>query len=532
MAGLELIFSTVCNATFCGTIDDNPLHDVKPVRHQLENFVNGTHLRIGTINYYPESWVERTENGTYIGRGAAFDLVHILQKKFNFTYEVVVPERNMLYSDNRPLESLIGLLGSNRIDLAAAFIPIMKNSDQFVTFSTVIDECNWMMMLRRPKESAAGSGLLAPFDENVWLLTLAAVMIYGPCLTLLTKLRSKLMPEEEDYIRLSPSFWFVYGAFIKQGTSLSPSANTTRVLFATWWLFIILLSAFYTANLTAFLTLSKFTLDIETVQDLYKKNYRWVAPEGGAVENAVKNPDEVINFLLKTVTTGRGRFLSVRDTSSFLTYVSEGAVLVQPSVTLQYLMYNDYLQKTRLGVPEAERCTFVVAPGVFMTKRRAFAYQHKSKLKSLFNPVIKRVIHSGILSHLSLRNLPDTKICPLDLQSKDRQLSNTDLLMTYYIMITGLAAALAVFLAEICLKRYIHPKSDAIHPRFRQKRPNKIEPAIFDDNRPPPYESLFGKTKGESKKKFINGREYWVIKKENGETRLIPVRSPSALLYR
>ncbi|XP_047517994.1 uncharacterized protein LOC125058034 isoform X3 [Pieris napi] len=167
MAGLELIFSTVCNATFCATIDDNPLHDVKPVRHQLENFVNGKHLRIGTINYYPESWAERTENGTYIGRGAAFDLVHILQKKFNFTYEVVVPERNMLYSDDRPLESLIGLLASNRIDMAAAFIPIMKNSDQFVTFSTIIDESNWMMMLRRPKESAAGSGLLAPFDENV-----------------------------------------------------------------------------------------------------------------------------------------------------------------------------------------------------------------------------------------------------------------------------------------------------------------------------------------------------------------------------
>ncbi|XP_047518136.1 glutamate receptor ionotropic, delta-1-like [Pieris napi] len=407
----------------------------------------------------------------------------------------------------------------------------MKNTDQFVTFSTVIDECNWMMMLKRPKESAVGTGLLAPFDQNVWILTLAAVIIYGPCLTLLTKLRSKLMPEEEDYIRLFPSFWFVYGAFIKQGTSLSPSANSTRVLFATWWLFIILLSAFYTANLTAFLTLSKFTLEIETVQDLYNKNYRWIATEGGPVENAVKNPDEEVHFLLKTVATGRGSFLPVNDMPSLLPYVSEGAVLVQPSVSLQYLMYNEYLQKTRLGVPEAERCTYVVAPGVFMTKRRAFAYQHKSKLKSLFNPVIKRVIRSGILSHLSLRYLPDTKICPLDLQSKDRQLRNTDLLMTYYIMITGLAAAVSVFLAEISLKRYIHPKNDTIHARFRQKIPKKIEPAIFDGSRPPPYECLFGKTIGQAKKKFINGREYWVIKKENGETRLIPMRTPSALLY-
>lgn len=65
--------------------------------------------------------------------------------------------------------------------------------------------------------------------------------------------------------------------------------DTTRVLFATWWLFVILLSAFYTANLTAFLTLSKFTLDIEKPEDLYKKNYRWVAPEGGPVYNIIEN---------------------------------------------------------------------------------------------------------------------------------------------------------------------------------------------------------------------------------------------------
>lgn len=65
--------------------------------------------------------------------------------------------------------------------------------------------------------------------------------------------------------------------------------DTTRVLFATWWIFIILLSAFYTANLTAFLTLSKFTLDVEKPEDLYKKNYRWIAKDGAAVEYVVND---------------------------------------------------------------------------------------------------------------------------------------------------------------------------------------------------------------------------------------------------
>lgn len=51
---------------------------------------------------------------------------------------------------------------------------------------------------------------------------------------------------------------------------------------------MILLSAFYTANLTAFLTLSKFTLAIEYPKDLYQKNYRWVASAGSAVEHVVR----------------------------------------------------------------------------------------------------------------------------------------------------------------------------------------------------------------------------------------------------
>ncbi|CAK1551986.1 unnamed protein product [Leptosia nina] len=531
MDGLDIIYSTVCNATFCDGGEENPYHDGIAPKKALENFVNGKHLRIGTFQNYPMSWSEKTENGSYIGRGVAFVIFEILQKKFNFTYDVVIPEGNLLHSEKTNEESLLGLLRNKKIDMAVAFVPILKNSDKMVTFSTVLDEGEWRMMLKRPKESAVGSGLLAPFDEYVWFLILVSVVLYGPCMTLLTGIRSKLMPDEERYVPLCPSVWFVYGAFIKQGTTLSPSANTTRVLFATWWLFIILLSAFYTANLTAFLTLSKFTLEVETVQDLYSKNYRWMAPEGSAVKYAVKNPEENIHFLYKSITDGRAKFLTLKYDQDYLEFVSDGAVLVQPKITLEHMMYMDYQKKTREGIPEAERCTYVLSPGVFMSMRRAFAYQHKSKLKPLFNSVIKKIIRSGIQEHISRRNLPDTKICPLDLQSKDRQLRVTDLLMTYYIMAVGMATAVAVFVGEISIRRYIFKRCCEKQKLRRNMR--QVKPITIDESQPPPYESLFGKAKrGQTKKEMINGREYWVINKDNGETRLIPVRTPSALLYR
>ncbi|XP_069355215.1 glutamate receptor ionotropic, delta-2 isoform X2 [Maniola hyperantus] len=478
MTGVELIFSTLCNASFCdyGSSLDELTARQNEIQ-ELKNAINGKHLKIGTYN---------------------------------------------------------------KVDMAAAFIPTLVQYNKFVTFSNDLDEGVWMMMLKRPKESAAGSGLLAPFATYVWYLILAAVLIYGPCITLLTWIRSKLVKEHERPISLSPSVWFVYGAFIKQGTTLAPEANTTRVLFATWWLFVILLSAFYTANLTAFLTLSKFTLDIENPEDLYKKNYRWVATEGGAVQYVIKNPDEDLHYLSQMLSNGRAQFRSPADDNGFLPMVSGGAVLVKEQTSIDQLMYADYLQKAREGVEETERCTYVVAPNAFMKRRRAFAYPKNSTLKILFDTVLSYLIQSGIVRFLEHHDLPSTKICPLDLQSKDRQLRNSDLMMTYLIMVTGLAAAIAVFIGEVIFKRYIKVEAKPEDKRKKtKKRKNKnVQPASYDSSRPPPYESLFENPRNrykfneESKKEIINGREYYVVTNVTGDVRLIPVRTPSAFLYR
>jgi len=57
-------------------------------------------------------------------------------------------------------------------------------------------------------------------------------------------------------------------------------ADSTRLLFATWWIFILILTSFYTANLTAFLTKPQFTLPIKSLHDIAHKNYHWVAYKG------------------------------------------------------------------------------------------------------------------------------------------------------------------------------------------------------------------------------------------------------------
>nr|AGY49253.1 putative ionotropic receptor [Sesamia inferens] len=539
MAGIELIISSICNATFCeipynDTYKGPDTSETKEIKFRnLMKEVNGKNLKVTTYNNTPLSWTE-WHNDTVVGKGVAFIIMDILRKKFNFTYEVVEPKRNYELGGKAAEDSIIGLLNASKVDMAAAFLPTLIDYREKVSFSIYLDEGVWVMMLKRPKESAAGSGLLAPFNDVVWYLVLAAVLTFGPCITFFTRVRSKLITDDEGVLPLKPSFWFVYSAFLKQGTNLAPEANTTRVLFVTWWLFMILLSAFYTANLTAFLTLSKFTLAIEYPQDLYLNNYRWVASAGSSVEHVVKSEGEELYYLSAMIRNNRARFLSVSSDKDFLESVKKGAVLVKEQTVVDHLMYNDYNSKK--DVEESDKCTYVVAPNSFMKKQRAFAFPVGSKLKNLFDPVLTQIFESGILDFLKHADLPSTKICPLDLQSKDRKLRNSDLIMTYMVMVAGSATAVAVFAAEIFIKRYVSGKINTNKESKRKKTKMSKKLTSCDDSRPPPYESLFGKNPRfnieNARTKIINGREYYVFETANGEKKLIPARAPSSFLYR
>lgn len=81
-------------------------------------------------------------------------------------------------------------------------------------------------MMKRPKESATGSGLLAPFTTPVWLLIILSLLVVGPLIHFIIFLRTKLCRDKDSKIySLQSCMWFVYGALLKQGTTLSPTTG-------------------------------------------------------------------------------------------------------------------------------------------------------------------------------------------------------------------------------------------------------------------------------------------------------------------
>jgi len=79
------------------------------------------------------------------------------------------------------------------------------------------------MIMLRPTDSSNGSGLLAPFDSAVWVLILLSLLAVGPIIYLLIIIRYKLTKDNSQKTYPLPHcVWFVYGALMKQGSTLSP----------------------------------------------------------------------------------------------------------------------------------------------------------------------------------------------------------------------------------------------------------------------------------------------------------------------
>ncbi|KAI5703341.1 hypothetical protein M8J75_010628 [Diaphorina citri] len=200
-------------------------------------------------------------------------------------------------------------------------------------------------------------------------------------------------------------------------------------MFASWWIFIMILTAFYTANLTAFLTLSQFTLPIHSVEDIANPTNTWCAEAGGAVERMGD-----LDVLDESLRRGRGQFIDAMDRDRIMQLISNGVLFLHDKHWLNFFMLG-----IERAADEMNHCQYVLTTDIYLTRSLSF--------------VMLSYVESGIIKHLLTKDLPEAVICPLDLGSKERQLSNPDLITTYIVVVSGFTAACFVLLGERMLRR-------------------------------------------------------------------------------
>ncbi|KAJ8675862.1 hypothetical protein QAD02_011648 [Eretmocerus hayati] len=513
-----------------------------------------SHIKITTYTDWPYSRIKTFENGTTIGEGIAFEVLNMLVRKLNFTYSIIPPAEDMIGNNDT---GMIKQLRNKEVDMAVAFIPILSEFRASCDFSEALDEMDTTFLMNRPGTSAKGSGLFAPFNETVWTWIFISVMLVGPTIYTLVLLRSKFTRDHQrEKFGFFTCMWFTYGALLKQGTTAAPIGDSVRLLFATWWIFITILTSFYTANLTAFLTSSKFALPIDSLEDLVVKEFYWFTISGRSVSTITKNNYPETN-LLKKSRYKLGVEYDDYDMSyeTILSIVKEDRrVFIGDRLLTSLSILENYRNKTRENKTSEERCEFVITETNVLPKRRGFAFTRGSLLKKAMDLEIITLVELGLVQHFKLEKLPDAQVCPLNLRTKERRLRTSDLYVTFKVIVWGMVLSIVIFLLEVLTKllRTILKSNyfqQCCGGELNTKAISCTDTACTKDESnlwirtPPPMYHLEDDSSSESmtfsftprKTYSINGREYYIVTRESGDQRLVPsimpTRPPSAYLF-
>uniref|UniRef100_A0A8D3C2W4 Glutamate receptor n=1 Tax=Scophthalmus maximus TaxID=52904 RepID=A0A8D3C2W4_SCOMX len=253
---------------------------------RIENGMQGVTVKVVTLLEDPFVMVAENILGQpkrY--KGFSIDVLDALAKILGFKYEIY-QVGDSKYGSQLPNGSWNGMIGdliSKKADLAVSAITITPERENIVDFSKRYLDYSVGILLRKPEEKINIFSLFAPFDLAVWACIAAAIPVVGVLIFLLNRLqalRSSASGQNQPPGQpangvgsgtLHSAIWIVYGAFVQQGGDSVVGSVALRIVMGSWWLFTLIVCSSYTANLAAYLTVSRMDHAIWSFQDLARQ---------------------------------------------------------------------------------------------------------------------------------------------------------------------------------------------------------------------------------------------------------------------
>ncbi|XP_078731503.1 glutamate receptor ionotropic, delta-1-like isoform X2 [Lampetra fluviatilis] len=287
----------------------------------LENNLKGVTLRVVTVLDPP--FVMMSDN--VLGQpkrfvGFAVDVLEELSRHLGFTYDVYQAPDN---SYGRPgtggsWSGLLGEILNKRADVGIGAVTITPERESVVDFTKRFMDRGVAIMLREQHHHQRHADLfscLAPFAPTVWAGLAACVPIVALVVHRLNTIGARrggpggtavagvpgagpacqreggggvvggavggggiqgrpaggTMAADARGRTWPGSLWLVYGSLMQQGGELVLMSVSARVMVAVWWFFTLIVVSSYTASLAAYLTLSRLTSPISSLQELARQ---------------------------------------------------------------------------------------------------------------------------------------------------------------------------------------------------------------------------------------------------------------------
>ncbi|CAK9805963.1 Ionotropic receptor 25a [Anthophora quadrimaculata] len=243
--------------------------------------------RVVTVIHPPFVMYNEEKNEYY---GFCIDLLNEIKETVGFQYEIRESD-SKLYGNLSPNGSWNGMMKDlieKRADIALGSLWVTAERERVVDFTVpYYDLVGLSIMMLKTKTSTSLFKFLTVLENEVWFCILAAYLFTSVLLWIFDRWspysyqnnREKYKNDDEKReFNLRECFWFCMTSLTPQGGGEAPKNLSGRLVAATWWLFGFIIIASYTANLAAFLTVSRLEIPIETLEDLSKQYKIQYAP--------------------------------------------------------------------------------------------------------------------------------------------------------------------------------------------------------------------------------------------------------------
>ncbi|XP_041113098.1 glutamate receptor ionotropic, delta-2-like [Polyodon spathula] len=381
---------------------------------KLENNMRGVVLRVVTV--LEEPFVMVSEN--VLGkpnkyRGFSIDVLDALSSYLGFKYEIYVAPDHKYGSPQADgaWNGLIGELVFKRADVGISALTITPDRENVVDFTTRYLDYSVGVLLKKAERTVDMFACLEPFDLSLWGCIAGTVLLVGILVYLLNWFNPpRLQMGSMTSTTLYNSMWFVYGSFVQQGGEVPYTTLAARMMMGVWWLFALIVISSYTANLAAFLTITRIGNSIQSLQDLSKQTD---IPYGTVLDSAVydhvrtkgMNPferDSMYAQMWKMINRTSSIENNVEESQEGIRRVRYGNfAFIWDAAVLEYVAIND------------ADCSFYTVWNRVADRGYGIALQHGSPYRDIFSQRILELQQNGDMDVLKHKWWPKDSQCDL-----------------------------------------------------------------------------------------------------------------------
>ncbi|XP_067946390.1 glutamate receptor ionotropic, kainate 2-like [Watersipora subatra] len=397
--------------------------------------------------------------------GFAKDMLDRIAQNLNFSVSLfeVADETTGHRLENGSWTGMIGTLIKKEADLALGELTINYERSSVIDFTKPFMNMGISILFKRPKQDPPKLfSFLQPFHDRIWMCMIGAyafVSVYTFAVARVSPYEWKnphaCNPDSdtlENEFTMLNSFWFAMGSLMLQGSEVAPRASSTRIISGVWSFFTLILISSYTANLAAFLTITRMSTPIQNADDLSKQT---------AIKYGCQYGGSTYRFFQKAkIPTYEKMWNFMSQNPDVFVNKSQMGIAKVKGGKYAYLM-----ESTPLRYQVSKNCDLMEVGGELDSKGYGIGLPKNSPYRDIISNEILRLSESQVL--LRMYNEWWDVSQPKCEQREDSvsstnaaQLGMDNLGGVFVFLVGGFALALTIAILEFCVNAVVSSKSD------------------------------------------------------------------------